>query len=455
MKKYVMGFLVCLITCVMVLSSCGYSQLTNSPTTTSNMQVLGNTLVYDEYIYFANAYKDSATLSGTQNNTGNVGIESLYRVKTTKGAITYNTETNLPENVEKVLSKVVGSNNSFIYSIGEYIYFASPSTHKDINSNDTFTLNSYFRVKTDGTGLKEFYTSSTSITNQTILKIGNDYYLIMVDGTNLIKFKLGENIGAKTILASDFASAIFAKTFNTENDKFAYYTVQTKQGETVTGTYLKKVDIVTGEQTQINEPGQNDKTITLQSVFDGKLYFKMNESDSKNYYFKYETGTFSTRIAISPPVDNIEITSFNVLNQISSTTEEITTYYLYSTASKTFCLQSGNTSIDSSFDLINKASTILFTSGDYVYYSVASTGIYRISILDKIEQQISDNTNFLETKISFDGRYVYFYALNTDNTTGMYYMHRADTNNAELGQSCSVQLLGQLQTTDQPADEDE
>jgi len=97
----------------------------------------------------------------------------------------------------------------------------------------------------------------------------------------------------------------------------------------------------------------------------------------------------------------------------------------------------------------------LFINGDYVYYSVADTGIYRISVTEKTEQQISDNSNFKETKISFDGRYVYFYALNTDNTTGTYYMHRADTRTAELNQSCNVQLLGELAESDQPADEDE
>ena len=454
MKKYVIGILVCIISSIMVLSGCSASPLASSPTNTSNMQVLGDVLVYENYTYFANAYKDNATLSGSDNDVGNVDIESIYRVKTTNTAITYNSETTLPENVEKVLSKVAGSNNSFIYSIGEYIYFASPSTHKDINSADTFTLNSYFRVKTDGTGLKEFYTSNNAITNQTILHIGTDYYLIMVDGTDLIKIKLGTTT-TKTTLATDFTSAIFAKTYTTENDKFAYFTTQTKQDETVTGTYLNKVDILTGATTQISEAGINEKTITLEAVDNGTLYFQMNESDSKTYYQKYTTGNFSTRSKISPPVDSLSITDFNVVNSISTTTSETITYYLFSTASSVYCLQSGDIALDSTKVLIDKAVTILFTNGEYVYYSVASTGIYRISVIDKTEQQISDNANFLETKISFDGRFVYFYALNTDNTTGTYYMHRADTRTAELNQDCNVQLLGTLLETDQPSDEEE
>lgn len=455
MKKTILTLLTCLMMSILVFSGCA-QPLSSSPSTMNNVIIMGDVISDSEYIYFSNAFKSYTELNNS--NIGDIQNEALYRIKLKDGKIETNEETSLPENVELVVSKIVGSECSFLYSIGKYIYFASPNVHKDIDAEFKFELTTYFRVQTDGTGLSEIYTSKNQISKQSILNIENKTYLVFKDGKSLIKIELGEGVKSTAItLASDINDSVFAKKYNTSKDRFAYYTTDISERQKSfgrSGTYLFRVDIVSGESLHINSDCCIDKTITFLSVTDGCLYFKMNKENSMNYYYAYEAGNFSTRIEISAPIDSYEITQFFALRS-----ENNKTYYIYSISTdnvkKVYSMRKGNKDFSQKNLLIDGEVKILFTSGDYVYYASENEnkGIYRISVVDKEVQMISNLENFKITNISFDGLYLYFYAQNESNTTGTYYMHRADVRKAELGLPCDVELLGVLDKEDLPNDE--
>ncbi|MDD4408539.1 MAG: DUF5050 domain-containing protein [Clostridia bacterium] len=459
MKKTLLTLLSCLIISILVFSGCT-QPLKYDPSITSSMAVTGDALKYSEYIYFANAFKPYTDLQKGDNNVGNVKNEALYRVKLVNGEIETDEETLLPKNVELVISKIAGSECSFMYSIGKYIYFASPNAHQDIDAATKFELTTYFRVQTDGTGLSEMYTTKNQISKQTVLKIDNKFYLIFQDGKSIIKIELGDGIRySATALVSDILDVVFAEKYTSENDRFIYYTTElSEENKNLgrSGNCLYKVDIVSGVSSQITSVF--DRTITPIAVIDGSFYFKMDESDTKNYYYSYESGSFSTRTKISQPIDLFEIKQFLAMRADSNNK----TYYIYAVSTdnikKTYCLQKGNIDFSSENLLIEGEVKILFTHGDYVYYCSEgeneNKGIFRISIIDKEIQTIYDKENFKSANISFDGKYIYFYAQTESNTTGIYYMHRAPIRNAEIGLPCSAELLGVLDDEDIPKDEE-
>ena len=74
-------------------------------------------------------------------------------------------------------------------------------------------------------------------------------------------------------------------------------------------------------------------------------------------------------------------------------------------------------------------SDILFTDGDYIYYS-NSTSISRVNILSKEKETIVSMTDIVSGKCGYAGGYIYFYAKleekDENNTDENYYMYRVD-----------------------------
>lgn len=455
--KIMFSVLACFIVSIMTFYGCA-QPLLNSPTITAEMTITGDALVYDEYIYFANAFKPYSSLKKNDNDTGRVINEALYRVKLVNNNIEYDEETNMPKNVELVLSKVLGSDNTFLFSIDEYIYFASPNAHKDISSADKFELTTYFRIKTDGTGLTEIYTTESEVKQQSILKIDGVNYLIFKDGTAIVKIKLGSSISKAEKIATDIKEAVFAEKYLSANDRYIYYTTEISQkfkDQGLAGTYVYKLNVTGGAPLLMNSTGYLNKTITPVSVVNGNFYFKMNDSDGLTYYYSYSDGAFSTSAKISNPVDNVTVDSF--LSFKSNSNDR--TYYVFALSTenvrKTYCFNSGIKDFSETNLLIDGEIEILFAYDDYIYYAINNQGIYRISQLDKEIQTVAECENFKTTNISFDGKYIYFYKTSEVNSTGIYYMHMVDVRSAERGTEPEIKLVGFLDEKDMPEEAEE
>lgn len=449
-KKIIISFLAFFMFSMMTLSGCA-QPLTTAPVISTEMEVRGDVLIYEDYIYFSNSYKSYSSLKKNDNDTGNVKNEALYRVSLKDKCIEYDETTNMPQNVELVLSKVLGSEHTFLYGVDNYIYFASPNARKGMDGSDKFELTTYFKIKTDGTGLAEIYTTTKEVSKQTILKIENKHYLVFVEGTSVFKIELGKS-NKPVEIASNIKEAVFAEKYITEGDHFVYYTTDiedSKKTHGISGTYLYKNDITGGNSILLNASSYSEKTITPVNVKNGIFYFTMNDIDTKTYYYSFSGNDFSKRVKISLPID---FTVNTFLSYKSVTQDAI--YHIFSISTenvnKTYCLRNGNVEFNESNLLSSDNIKVLFAHNDYLYYAVENEGIYRISILNKNKQTVALCENFKTDNICFDGKYVYFYKTSEVNETGIYYMHRTEIRNAEIGQNSPIELLGFLDEKDMP-----
>ena len=446
MKKILLPLFMCVISLTLVFSGCGFTPLKDSPTDKATTIVYGSALSYDNYIYYANAFADSGSLVAGDNKKGKVKETAINRIALENGEVDYDDETSLPEDIERAVSKIAGFKSAYMFSVGDYIYFSSPSTHKDDQKQTTFSYNSYFRVKTDGSNYKEFYTSANAITQQSAITIDGTTYLLVLDGSKLKKFTLGSEI-SETTLASKVTSAVFPDRAVSNADKFAYYTTDATDEDkenSKTGSYLHKVDITNGSKTDLNT---TPSTMSLQEVYNGVLYLTYTDT---NTYFARVDGLFNNKVTISAPVDSATFSNFEVV-----TASDNREYYVLVGANATYALTDGTTLPSDSNKIVSSAMTLLFTFEDYVYYSVADTGIYRVSVLDKEPQMISDLTKFKTESVAFDGNYIYFFAQLAKQSSSTYYMHRADVSVGEGNHDPKVELLADVLEEDEPNNNDD
>lgn len=443
MKKIkLLALFLCMAFCSVFFTACGNSL--TMPTGTANMVKSGEVLVYDDYIYFGGMYVSNADMTDGDNK--NADLEGLYRIKLEDGKISYDEDGN-PENLEKVIGKVVGTENAFMYAVGDQIIFASPNVHKTNQSETAFDRTSYFKMKSDGTGLKELYTTSATVVSQSLLVIDDVPYIIEYDGTNIVKINV--NTGKTKELATDVTGVAFAGEYLTSFDQDVYFTVDRTEEEGsehgLTGNILKKVNILTEKVSVVRQ--EVGETITPSLVKNGYFFYTRTENENTFYFANnFSKSSFESSETKLTTAITADITSFTPLG-LNGENQPMPIIFKYQ--SKLVYSEFGSIEVK---EILNEDVTVLFVDGDYVYYST-STGIYRISYLDKQAQQISDLENF-KTNVSYDGRYLYFYAQNEDNTTGNYYMYRADVNSAENGTGIRTELLSKLHEDDMPEDEE-
>ena len=457
MKKHLLSFMVCAVALPVMLVGCSAAPLANAPTQSPNNAQIGSALGYDNYLYFANAFQSSSEMEDGYDKA-NTGI---WRIALDENKqIEKDDENSLATGQEKVIAKVAGSEYTFMYGSGNFIYFAAPSAqiNPETHGEHFYTYNEYFRVNTDGTGLKKFYTSNSTITQQTVLKINGAEYLVLVDDGKLVQIKLGKTMGEKVVLAEDFTSVIFAKSYQTAGDEIAYYLKDIPEGDENlgrTGKLLYDVNIVTGECSKGEDEDENPialnetqtKEITLEKVANGNLYFTFTDLASEKKYAQTNTNAFGYNNIIAEGISSAS--AFEVI-----AAENNQTYYVFANNTATYALPHGTVNI-AGHQLVDEKVNVLFTYGDYVYFTYSSSdsaaGIHRISVQDKQVEIITDMTSIKTTNIAFDGKYIYFFALNEDNTSGTYYMHRAkvDINIA------NAELISVLMEEDMPTNEDE
>ena len=442
MKKIqLLALILCISFCTLFFTACGVNL--QAPTGDGKMVKNSEVLVYDDYIYFGGMYISNSSMQDGDNK--NADLEAMYRVKLEDGKISYDEDGNVL-NIEKVVGKVVASENAFMYSFGDMIVFASPNVHKTNQSQTAFDRTSYFKMDNNGKNLKELYTTSSAVTNQAFLVIDNTPFIVEYDGANLVSINVES--GKVNVLAEDVTGVAFATEYASEFDKFAYFTISRgeEEGSSIglTGNILKKVDIVTGDVSLVRQ--QLGETITLSTVKNGYLYYTRTEDGGTCYYANNFVSSFeASEVQLTTSISS-DISSFTPLG-IGFNGEILPIIFKYQ--SKLVYSEFGKLGVN---EILNSDVTVLFVDGDYIYYS-NSSGIYRISYKDKVAQQISDMTDF-KTNVSFDGQYIYFYAKNSDSTTGNYYCYRADVYSAENGTGIKTELLSKLHEDDMPSEDE-
>lgn len=370
-----------------------------------------------EYIYFANAYTGYATL-GTGVSNSNKQY-NLYRVKAsdyTNGVVSYD-EDGWAKNVELIASRVVGFENSGFYIVGNYLYFASPNTHKTNLNENKFDLVTIYSVKLDGSSLKELYTTADYTNGDwSVLSVGSKAYLLTVEKDKIIRHNVKDgSLSNKTVIASDVVSAKLVDEISSDFDKKVYFTTNLDKERTelgLTGNVLKSVDIESGVVTAYSNMA--GETIAILQQQHGKLFYTVKTANSATkLYVKSASGADAK---ISDWTDATKVFFLGYENDLSN---------------KPIVFVSQSKLVMQTFDsmqptvLVDEDVTPLFTSGDYVYYST-STGISRVNYKTNVAQLVL-NADFQSGVYDFDGRYIYAFKTIADSQSTTKYIHRIDT----------------------------
>ena len=448
-KKIICAFAVMVMTAfsLVILTSCGGGLA--MPTGTA---VVGNgtdvvqvgkyeTGVFvPEYIYYANGYKSHTELiSGSDNE--NVKVADLVRVKLTAGKPEYD-ENGDVKNLEVVCSKIVGSENTAMFVVGEYIYFGSPNIHKTNQNKHQFNLVSIFRVKLDGTDMKEIYTTPEyDGGSYTVLSHNGKNYLTIYTGKKLVKFEIGKGVGSEVELAKDLTGIALPKQGDAFNGEIYFTTdrteAQKENGQT--GNLLKKVNIETGTVTE--RYNINGKSISLVGVYNNELIFSKEDGT-----FRFDVKKTTSSIETSTRMAWDALTGIYDMGTASSGAHR---GYVLSYSGKLMLLKKGSMDMT---EILNESISILTVCDDYIYYS-SGTSIMRIACFaGKTAQKVFENSTMLTTKISVHSGYVYFFnkAANEDIEDDEenvivypdnYFMYRVSMAGAETGNEVKQEVL--------------
>ncbi len=415
MKKK-LGILCALVLCLCFIFS-GCSPKLNLPTgeVSSNG---GSVVVIGDYVYYANTFVDYSTLSGDDNTENTTKQNAIYRVKTDEYGYTEKDDEDAILNIEKVYSKIAGFNNSNMFICGNYLYFTSPNVHKEQKTgNDRFDLTTLFRIKLDGTGLKEIYTTKT-IQGKFYLVTEENPYLLIFDDSKIVKLELKENLSSPKVLVENVLDTVFPSKYGLINE--IYYTTDINEDDKnagITGNYLYKYNIANNQSTKLGKPTQ--QTITLVAYEFGNLYYKLLVDGEACYYSQKLTSSWGANVTQWTVVGDVDGT-----DSISQFTPINENNVVYKYDSKIYLNYEILVSEDANIELVD---------GDYVYYS-NSDGLYKLSYRDKKEQTVAEQKNIQTGSCDIAGEYVYFYAKLDTNTTETYYAFRANIKTPELGE---------------------
>ena len=431
----------------------GAGLLLTGCSTVSNIKNSDSELIYngsaavmvDNYLYYANAIPSSITTEDEYKS--NAAIAYLARLNT--NVLNATSKDYSPKSVDAVTKEVVGQTNAFKFVLGDYVYYTTPKTEQVENDEGklvyAFDCMKLYKSKLNGDAKKCLYTSANAITKIETLKYNNKYYVVLLDGTKLVKIEVNDKNKVDTI-AEDVQSIALPKTYakNREQSTLTwngnlYYTKTNTSGN----TEVKKVSVAGGEES---------------NVWTGSsLTFVGREKDQLFYTIGSVTYKFNSNLTAASPLDSnnykFYAAAISDINLIAS--DEVEYGYLFTANSKTtYVTNSGKTGVIN-FTANDEAlsASIIAIDGRVVLLSTA-TGIYKAEISSAFNGNggsvtvecatLAEMTAVSQTLYAYDGKYVYFYAqleqVDEDGITttdANYYLYRAKVgqnslNNYEL-----------------------
>lgn len=451
MKKFTFAVLTILVSFCFILSGCSKAPLTMPQNCNVVYSNGGFVVGVDNYLYFGNAYKAYSDLKEKSDNEGK-GVKdkalNLNRVELNNDdKKSLKLDENEKANYENVISKIAGYDTSNMFVVGENLYFTSPNVHKNASKDKDkyntyeFNLNTLFKIKLDGSGLKEIYTTEKD-GSKFCLTGGEKSTLLIYDNEKIMQVKCYEGATKTETLAEKVKSTVFPYE-NGVDFVDVYFTADREEDDQLTGDLVKKLNIKTGEITAVNNMTAYKETITLISYNGERLFYtRTGGAENRKGLFSNDFSTGS-----SEQKQRYDTSSFSATSKIylikaeEYLTEDI---FVFEYNNKIYIQKVSADNDAASKQITTDKSTIAFVDGTYVYYTTEN-GIYRVSVLgDNTVTQISDNKDFQSGALDFDGRYVYFYAKAENDTTSTKYLYRADTFTAEAGSiktECIAELL--------------
>ncbi len=379
-------------------------------------------MINDSYLYYGNSFADYSSFSNDSDYKNAAKLSYLARLEA--GAILSAKDGDYsPKGVNRVSSDVVVHEKSFMFALGDYIYYLSPNRKKFENEEgklvQQYGYSTLFRSKLNGDKRKELFTTSAEVTQIEVLKYDNKYYLVMLAGSDLIRFELGSKVKRQT-LATDVTSVALPETYQKNKvgstldwNGNIYYTkaLKDEDNSSVSGTSIKKLSIAGGEETEVG--GGQGQTIALVGRKGDVVFYTYNEETYKND--TNENRRFSTnssdRFSSSAVSNMYQVYNDNVLGYIY-TANSSTVYQTTAGVTGTLTLNYENTSVSDY--------KILFVTGRTIYLSTTNA-IYTADVSEvfagngsvancKALVKMADGSIYSGNRYAFDGTYLYYYA---------------------------------------------
>ena len=399
----------------------------------------GQVVEVGDYVYYGNGFKKTGDSGFDYNESAKyaylarLDVKSELKVENEDNSLIQSTS---PNGIEKVNDKLVGYENQNMFALGSYLYFTSANTHKTGNMENDYTQVSLFRVKFNGDGLEELGTFKHDDDSLLDVRKGSDgnYYYVLTqkidDTTNLYSLKIGDTLGKLTQLnkyEKDGKTVIdsISNIVLCDDDSMVRRAVYT----TSLGT-IKSVDFATGEMKEYPVGNSNASVTLIDMVGDIVFYSYTLKAKTEVYYKNIATDstafTDANLFYTQTSIKNVKSVK-NGYVFISGTSNSV----MYKTLGDMTSVQLLLTSSD--------YADLLFTEGDYLYYSSA-TSLGRVNVTNQEKEEIVKMTAIISGKVGYTGSDLYFYAQleekAEDNTDSNYYMYRTDKNG-------NYQLVGQ------------
>ena len=435
MKKLTSILFILLISFCFVLTGCDGSTLSMPENFSTPVSNGGFVVGAGNYMYFANAYKSYSSITSADDNGNNVAQHSFKRLKLqenldSKGNpiwLKLAKDENNSLTYETVANKILGYETTNLYVVNEYLYFTTPNVHKNNENNHEFDKSTLFRLKLDGSDLKEILTTKTSTANFYLTK---DKTLLIFDDAKIQKINLAQNQTSVNTLASNVANVVFPN--NEEQDiAWLYYTSNREDGDLFSGNILNKVSVKTGGES-IEVYRVAGETINIVAQENGIIFYTITGGSNAGLYSN-DFSTSSSRIRHRTLITGIE----NSSDLLFIESQDAFVFLYEDKLYIQLLSETNNTQAD---QLTSEATTIYFYNGSYVYYST-SAGIYRYSILQNTHQQISNHSDIQSGALDFDGRYVYYFVKGEGQEGETKYLYRADTYSSDITTECIAERL--------------
>ena len=388
-----------------------------------------------DYLYFANGYSDSSAEEfdyGAASQTGYLARLNLGQSFTFDDDRS-DTNNSSPLGSEKVSDRFVGYQNQDMFVYGSYIYFTSTNTHRTDELQNDYSRVTLLRVKFNGDGLQEIYTTRYDDNSQIAVQKGSDgnyYYVICAQNSEeeyqLSSIRIGDSLGENTILAENVES--YAIADENSSLKNVVYAATNDDGE----IEIKAVDFANGQISDYSYPQAAELTLLDRcgdvvfysldtDVSDVEVYQK-NITQSNNFD---ATGRFYSDDSISNVIATEE--GFAFITENGSLV-----YKTLSGATKVLI------SSDTTFD-------VLFEQNGWIYYST-STQISRASVLSGEVETVVSMSSIISGTYGLSDGYIYFFAQieqteddssDSEEVDENYYLYRAS-----LSGNGSYQLIG-------------
>ncbi len=385
-----------------------------------------------DYLYFANAYSDSGSFTKDSDYTN--ATKNSYLARVNLENLDAKNPYFSPKKVENVSSEVTGFGDSFMFVLGQNIYYATPN--RQMMKNDSgqsayfFNYTTIFKSGLNGDGKTKLYTTSDEISQIEALKFEDKYYIVMLAGQKIIKIDLKSN--KVTTLAENVTSVAIPKTCRTNannstldwNGQIYFTTARDSESALKDTNLLKKIGINETDP-QKAETVYTQGNVTLISREQDVIFFSESKTNIESAVYKLDVkaNPNSSDFYDAAKKKQLFFSGSTVTDLTHIATKSVDYGYIY-TANSSLRYSSNNGKSGKITLMLNDTELSSYKTLcviDRIIYLSTTSGIYSADLSNvfingganvQIKcKEIVSMTGIADNNLhAFDGKYIYFYA---------------------------------------------